>query len=89
MFVIEWDIVLFFAIGVALLYGLGWLLLVPLKRLLWFLLNSVAGVVVLLVLKAVGMPFGLQAVATPFAAVITGFLGVPGLGLVLLLQNLL
>ena len=44
MLAIEWEVVLFFALGVLLLYGLGWLLLVPFRRVLWFLLNSLAGI---------------------------------------------
>lgn len=89
MLAIEWEVVLFFALGVLLLYGLGWLLLVPFRRVLWFLLNSLAGILALLFLNSFGGFLGLTAVANPFSAVLIGFLGLPGLGLVLLIQNLL
>ncbi len=88
MLTIEWDVVLFFAVGVLLLYGLGWLLLVPFKSMLWFLGNSLAGCAALLLLQNLGGSWGLAACANPFSAVLTGFLGLPGLALTLILQNL-
>lgn len=42
-FSISWEVVLFFALGMALLYGVGWLLLVPFKKGLYFLFNSLVG----------------------------------------------
>ena len=75
---VSWEVVLFFALGMVLLYGVGWLLLVPLKKGLWFLFNSL-----------VGQGWGIVAVINPFSAILTGFLGIPGVGLVLLIQNLL
>ncbi|MDR2514863.1 MAG: pro-sigmaK processing inhibitor BofA family protein [Christensenellaceae bacterium] len=89
MFSIEWDVVIFFALGILILYGVGWLLLVPLRRVLWFLFNSIAGILSLLLLGSLGSEIGIVAVANPFSALITGFLGLPGLVLVLLIQNLL
>lgn len=86
---IEWTVVLWFGLGMVLLYGLGWLLLVPLKRVLWFLLNSLAGIVILLVLSALTPHTGIVAVPNPFSAVLAGFLGIPGVVLTLLIQNLL
>ena len=53
---VSWEVVLFFALGIAQLAGGG---------------------------------FGLTAVINPFSAILTGFLGLPGVALVLLIQNLL
>lgn len=89
MIAIEWEVVLFFVLGVLLLYGIGWLLLVPFRKALWFLLNSVLGIIVLLMVGHFGQGAGIVAVANPFSAIVTGFLGVPGVVLVLLVQNLL
>ncbi|MDR3085507.1 MAG: pro-sigmaK processing inhibitor BofA family protein [Christensenellaceae bacterium] len=89
MLSIEWDVVVFFIVGILILYGVGWLLLVPLRRVLWFLFNSIAGILSLLLLGSLGSGIGIVAVANPFSAVMTGFLGLPGLVLVLLIQNLL
>ena len=81
---ISWEVVLFFALGMALLYGVGWLLLVPFKKGLYFLFNSLVGGLLLWVASLVGGNFGLVAVINPFSAILTGFLA-----LTLLIQNLL
>ena len=85
---ISWEVIAFFALGMALLYGLGWLLLVPLRKGLWFLFNSLVGGVLLFVCQSLGQGIGLTAVVNPFSAILTGFLGLPGVGLVLIIQNL-
>ena len=41
------------------------------------------------ILSLLGERFGLVAVINPFSAILTGFLGIPGVGLVLVIQNLL
>ena len=86
---VSWEVVLFFAIGMLLLYGVGWLLLVPLKKGLWFLFNSLVGGLLLWILSLLGEQIGLVAVVNPFSAILTGLLGIPGVGLVLVIQNLL
>lgn len=86
---ISWEVVLFFVLGMLLLYGMGWLLLVPLKKGLWFLFNSMVGGLILWCLSLLSEKMDIVAVINPFAAVLTGFLGVPGAGLVLAIQNLL
>ena len=84
---ISWEVVLFFALGMALLYGVGWLLLVPFKKGLYFLFNSLVGGP----LAVGGVPCGRElwpvAVINPFSAILTGFLGIPGVALTLLIQN--
>ena len=86
---ISWEVVLFFALGMALLYGVGWLLLVPFQKGLYFLFNSLVGGLLLWMASLVGGNFGLVAVIKPFSAILTGFLGIPGVALTLLIQNLL
>ena len=86
---ISWEVVLFFVLGMALLYGVGWLLLVPFQKGLYFLFNSLVGGLLLWVASLVGGNFGLVAVINPFSAILTGFLSIPGVALTLLIQNLL
>ena len=86
---VSWEVVLFFVLGMALLYGVGWLLLVPFRKGLWFLFNSLVGGVMLWAVSLVGESWGLISVVNPFSAILTGFFGVPGVGLVLAIQNLL
>lgn len=86
---IQPDVVLYFALGLALLYGLGWLLLVPLRRVLGLLVNSVLGALALLLVNLIGSGWGYAILINPFTALLVGFLGVPGVGLAALLQWIL
>lgn len=83
---ITFDIILAYALGLILLYLAGWLLLVPLKLLLRFLLNGILGGAVLWILNLIGTFIGFSVVLNPITALTVGFLGVPGLILILLLQ---
>ena len=86
---IPWDVVLAYAVGLVLLYVVGWLLLVPLKIILKFLYNAIIGGIVLWLLNLVGGLIGITVAINPVTALIVGFLGVPGLILILLLQFIL
>ena len=83
------DIILAYALGLVLLYLVGWLLLVPLKLLLRFIINGVIGGVILWLLNLVGGLIGLSVAINPVTALTVGFLGIPGLMLILLLQFML
>ena len=83
------DVILAYALGLVLLYLVGWLLLVPLKLLLRFIINGVIGGVILWLLNLVGGLIGLSVAINPVTALTVGFLGIPGLMLILLLQFML
>lgn len=86
---IPFDVILAYALGLILLYLLGWLILVPLKLLFRFMLNGVIGGVVLWLLNLVGGLIGFSIALNPATALTVGFLGIPGLILILLLQLML
>jgi len=86
---IPFDIILAYALGLILLYLAGWLLLVPLKLLLRFLLNGILGGAVLWILNLIGSLIGFSVALNPVTALTVGFLGIPGLILILLLQWIL
>jgi inhibitor of the pro-sigma K processing machinery len=86
---IPWDVILAYAVGLVLLYAVGWLLLVPLKIILKFIYNAIIGGIILWVLNLVGGFIGITVAINPVTALIVGFLGVPGLILILLLQFIL
>ena len=75
--------VLYFALGLVLLYIIGWLLLAPLKFLLKLSLSSVLGAILLVILNLIG---GIFRVTIPLNAVIAGVLGLPGVLLLLLIK---
>lgn len=83
---IPFDIVLAYALGLVLLYLIGWLLLVPLKFLLRFLISGIIGGVALWILNLVGGLIGVTIAINPITALTIGLLGIPGLLLILLLQ---
>lgn len=70
--------VLYFALGLVLLYIIGWLLLAPLKFLLKLSLSSVLGAILLVVLNLIGGIFRVTIPLNPLNAVIAGVLGLPG-----------
>lgn len=86
---LPFDIIIAYALGLILLYLAGWLLLVPLKLLLRFIINGIIGGVSLWLLNLVGGLIGVTVAINPVTALIVGFLGIPGLILILLLQFLL
>ena len=83
------NIIIAYAVGLILLYLLGWVLLVPIKMIWRLLYNGIIGGIILLVLNFAGGYFGLHIPLNPISALVIGFLGVPGGVLLLLLQHLL
>ncbi len=86
---IPFNIIAAYALGLIGLYLVGWLLLVPLKIILKFIINGVIGGIILFVLNYVGRFIGLTIAINPVTALVVGFLGVPGIILILLLQVIL
>ena len=83
---ISFDIILAYASGLVLLYFIGWLLLVPLKLILRFLFNAILGGIALWLINTAGKFIGISVAINPVTALTVGFLGIPGLILILLLQ---
>ncbi|HZJ83429.1 MAG TPA: pro-sigmaK processing inhibitor BofA family protein [Clostridia bacterium] len=86
---IPFGIIIGYALGLILLYLVGWLLLVPLKMILKFIYNGILGGIILWVLNLVGNLIHVTIAINPITALIVGFLGVPGVILILLLQLIL
>ncbi len=82
-------LIIAYVVGLAVLYLIGWLLLVPLKFLSKLMLNALAGGVLLVIVSMVGGMFQLTVTVNVFTALLAGFLGVPGVVLVLVLPMLL
>jgi inhibitor of the pro-sigma K processing machinery len=86
---IGFDVVVAYVVGLLLLLLIGWLLITPIKVLLKFLANGVIGGIMLWLLNLFGSALGINVAINPVTALIAGFLGVPGIILILLLQVLL
>ncbi|MGI5907191.1 MAG: pro-sigmaK processing inhibitor BofA family protein [Christensenellales bacterium] len=83
---IGFDVIIAYVVGLLLLFLIGWLLITPIKVLLKFILNGVIGGLMLWVLNLLGGALGISVAINPVTALIAGFLGVPGVILILLLQ---
>lgn len=86
---IDISVILAYAFGLLLLYIVGWLLVMPVKFLLRLLYNGIIGGIMLWILNLVGGFFNVQVAINPVTALIAGFLGIPGVLLILVLQYVL
>ena len=83
---IPWELILSFAIGLALLCLIGYLLLVPMRFMWRLLAGGVLGALALMAVNVVGALVGFSVPVNPFTAMAVGFLGLPGAALVVALQ---
>ena len=81
--------ILFFALGLVLLYFLGYIILSPFTLLMKFVLNSFLGAAVVVVINLIGQNFGVTIPLNPATALIVGFLGLPGVALLFVLKLIL
>ncbi|MGI6582851.1 MAG: pro-sigmaK processing inhibitor BofA family protein [bacterium] len=83
------TVFLSYAFGLLLLYLIARLFFVPLRILMRLLYNGIIGGLLLWLVNLVGSFFGVTIPINPITALAAGFLGVPGVVLLLLLRNLL
>ena len=86
---IPWELVVSFAIGLALLCLVGYLLLVPMRFMWRLAAGCVLGALTLLLVNLLGSPLGISVEINPFTAMAVGFLGIPGAAMVIALQFLM
>ena len=75
-----------FIFGLFLLYIIGLLLVVPIKIIGKLIINGILGGILLLIFNLIGGIIGLNLVINPVTAIVAGFLGIPGVILLLILQ---
>jgi inhibitor of the pro-sigma K processing machinery len=85
----DYAAVLAYAFGLLLLYVVGRVLIMPLKIVVKLVYNALIGGVVLLILNFIGGYIGLHIALNPITALLVGFLGVPGVVMLLILQYIL
>ena len=86
---ITWQTILFFALGLSILYFLGYIILSPVKILMKFMLSSIIGAAVVIVINLIGEQMGFYFPVNPLTAVIVGTLGLPGVLLIFVLKLIL
>ncbi len=83
---LELSTIVAFAVGIIALYVLGLLLVIPIKIIIKLMINGVIGGITLFLVNLVGGIFGLSIGINPVTALIAGFLGFPGVVILLILQ---
>ena len=86
---IPWELILSFAVGLAMLCLIGYLLLVPMRFMWRLVAGGVMGALALGLVNLLGGMVGFHVQINPFTAMAVGFLGLPGAALVVALQLLL
>ena len=83
---LDLTFILFFVLGLILLYIVGGLLLVPFKLLLKLSFNSILGALAIILINAIGGVFSITLPLNPINAIIIGTLGLPGVVLLLVIR---
>ncbi len=86
---IELGVIFAYALGLILLYIIGYILLFPIKLIIKLVYNGIIGGIILLIASFLGNLIGFTVIINPLTALITGFLGIPGAVMIILLQNIL
>ncbi len=85
---LSYEIILAYAVGIIFLFFIGRLFLVPLKILLKLVYNCILGAILLIVVNYIGRNFGFSIPLNIFSAALVGFLGIPGMLLLVALKVL-
>lgn len=86
---IQYEVIIAYLVGLALLYVVGWLLLAPLKVVLKLVVNALIGGAMLVLINFLGGAIHLQVPLNFVNALVAGFLGIPGVVLIVALNWLL
>ncbi|TCQ02256.1 pro-sigmaK processing inhibitor BofA family protein [Serpentinicella alkaliphila] len=81
---LELSVILAYAVGLILLYLIGWILVIPIKIIIRLIWNGIIGGIILFVFNIIGGFFNISIVINPLTALIAGFLGVPGVILLII-----
>lgn len=75
----EAGIFLAYAAGILMIYFFGRVMLVPLKKILKLIINSIVGGLILMLINILGAGFGIAIPINVITALIAGALGLPGI----------
>lgn len=82
----EFNVILAYAFGIILLYVVGRMFLMPIKLIFRLIYNGLIGGAMLWALNFVGLHIGFTIAINPITALIAGFLGLPGVILLILFK---
>lgn len=78
------PIIVAYAVGILLILLIGRILVIPLKIVLQLIYNGLIGGLVLWLVNLIGVPLGFALPITIWTALLVGFLGLPGVALLIL-----
>ncbi|OHW61516.1 sigmaK-factor processing regulatory protein BofA [Andreesenia angusta] len=81
------DIIIGYGIGILAIYIVAKLLSVPIRIISRLIFNGIAGGITLLLVNFVGEIFGITVAINALSALIAGFFGIPGVVLLIFLNN--
>ncbi len=82
----EFNVILAYVFGIILIYLLGRMFLMPIKLIFRLIYNALIGGVMLWILNFAGAHFGFNIAVNPITALVAGFLGLPGVILLILFK---
>ncbi|WP_378955647.1 pro-sigmaK processing inhibitor BofA family protein [Pelosinus sp. sgz500959] len=82
----EFNVILAYVFGIVLIYLLGRMFLMPIKLIFRLIYNALIGGAMLWVLNFVGAHIGFNIAVNPITALVAGFLGLPGVVLLILFK---
>ena len=82
----EYNVIFAYVFGIVLLYVVGRMFLMPIKLIFRLIYNGLIGGAMLWALNFVGLHIGFMIAINPITALIAGFLGLPGVILLILFK---
>ncbi len=82
----EFNVIVAYVFGIILLYVVGRMFLMPIKLIFRLIYNGLIGGAMLWALNFVGLHIGFTIAINPITALIAGFLGLPGVILLILFK---
>lgn len=82
----EYNVIFAYVFGIVLLYVVGRMFLMPIKLIFRLIYNALIGGAMLWALNFVGLHIGFMIAINPITALIAGFLGLPGVILLILFK---
>ena len=82
----DFNVILAYLFGIVLILFIGKIFLMPLKLVFKLIYNGVIGGIMLYVINLIGSHFGFVLALNPITALVAGFLGIPGVVLLVLVK---
>lgn len=83
---LEFNVIIAYAFGIILIYLVGRMLTMPIRLVFKLIYNGIVGGIMLWIVNYIGAYFSFNIGINPITALIAGFLGIPGVVLLILFK---